>query len=144
MRVLSLVEGRIVEVMLGVRMPRRPTYAPRGLPLTERIKQMFTDPRTWSTLLYMGMMLPLGIIYFTVAVTGLCVALGFIAAPIAYLFDGHGSISIDDGYFYVPPIWGVPVVFIAGVVLLFAMLHLARGVGYLHGQLAKHLLVKST
>jgi hypothetical protein len=30
-----------------------------------------------------------------------------------------------------------------GVVLLFAMLHLARGVGYAHGQLAKNLLVKS-
>ncbi|HVR82228.1 MAG TPA: sensor domain-containing protein, partial [Luteimonas sp.] len=36
-RVLSLVEGRIVEVMLGERMPRRPLYSERGKPLLERI-----------------------------------------------------------------------------------------------------------
>ncbi len=69
-RVLSLVEGRIIEVMLGERMPRRPVYAERGKPVMTRIKEMFTDPRTWSTLLYMLLMLPLGIVYFTMAVTG--------------------------------------------------------------------------
>jgi len=34
-------------------------------------------------------------------------------------------------------------VFVGGVVLLFATLHLARGIGRMHGLLAKHLLVKS-
>src|SRR3569623_1076256 len=48
-RALSLVEGRLVEVMLGVRMPRRPLYADRGKPFGTRVKNMFTDPRTWST-----------------------------------------------------------------------------------------------
>jgi hypothetical protein len=37
----------------------------------------------------------------------------------------------------------VLVMFVLGVALLFATLHLARGIGYLHGQFAKHLLVKS-
>ncbi|RZA07306.1 MAG: hypothetical protein EOP02_37545, partial [Proteobacteria bacterium] len=37
-RVLSLVEGRIVEVLLGERMPRRPLYVQRGKPWLERIK----------------------------------------------------------------------------------------------------------
>jgi hypothetical protein len=32
---------------------------------------------------------------------------------------------------------------IGGVLLLFVTLHVARGIGRLHGQLAKHLLVKS-
>jgi hypothetical protein len=36
-----------------------------------------------------------------------------------------------------------PIAFLLGVVLLFGMLHLARGVGHLHGALAKHFLVKS-
>src|SRR5689334_2818868 len=40
-RVLSLVEGRIVEVMLGERMPRRPVYAEKNQPILERIKAMF-------------------------------------------------------------------------------------------------------
>ena len=64
-RVLSLVEGRIVEVMLGERMPRRPLYADRGKPWLERIKSMFTDPRTWTTQLYFLLMLPLGVFYVT-------------------------------------------------------------------------------
>jgi hypothetical protein len=41
-------------------------------------------------------------------------------------------------------LWALPLCFIAGVVLLFLTLHLARGVGYLHGQLAKHMLVKTS
>ena len=151
-RVLSLVEGRLVEVMLGERMPRRPLYSGRGKPLMERIKDMFVDPRTWGTLLYMLLMLPLGIVYFTLALTLLSVSLAFIAAPVAVLFDGFGSgISIDGGLLHLGDlqattsleVWQLPLLFVAGVVLLFATLHLARGIGSMHGQLAKHLLVKS-
>src|SRR5690606_5260940 len=68
-RVLSLVEGRIVEVMLGERMPRRPLYTARGRTLMQRIGDMFTDARTWSTILYMLLMLPLGSAYSTPVVT---------------------------------------------------------------------------
>jgi uncharacterized membrane protein len=68
-RILALVEGRIVEVMLGERMPRRPLYSDKSLPVLQRIGAMFTDPRTWGTMLYFLAMLPLGITYFTVAVT---------------------------------------------------------------------------
>src|SRR5688572_30811089 len=96
-RVLSLVEGRIVEVMLGERMPRRPLYSTRGQPWMERIKELFTDPRTWATQLYFLLMLPLGIAYFTVAVTGLTTSLALIAAPVAVLFgDLGGTLWIDE------------------------------------------------
>ncbi len=146
-RVLSLVEGRIVETMLGERMPRRPLYAIRGKPWLERIKQMFTDPRTWSTLLYMVLMLPLGVTYFTVAVTGLAVSLSFIAAPLAVLFGARSSMRFDepgfDTFLDLPPVVLLPLMFVLGIALLFGLLHLARGVGRLHGGLAKHLLVKS-
>jgi uncharacterized membrane protein len=145
-RVLSLVEGRIVETMLGERMPRRPLYSTRGQPLLERIKDLFTDPRTWATQLYFLLMLPLGIAYFTVAVTGLATSLALIAAPIAVLLgDFGGALWIDEiNVMDVHGLWALPLCFIAGVVLLFLTLHLARGVGYLHGQLAKHMLVKTS
>ena len=39
--------------------------------------------------------------------------------------------------------WAWPLAVLGGVLLLFATLHVARAVGHLHGQLAKHLLVKS-
>ncbi|GAB3375113.1 sensor domain-containing protein [Lysobacter rhizosphaerae] len=145
-RVLSLVEGRIVEVMLGERMPRRPLYSTRGRPWLERIKDLFTDPRTWATQLYFLLMLPLGIAYFTVAVTGLATSLGLIAAPVAALFGGfNGGLWMDDvNVIGVDGWWALPLCFIVGVVLLFATLHLARAIGHLHGQLAKHMLVKTS
>ncbi|MEP6632880.1 MAG: sensor domain-containing protein [Luteimonas sp.] len=152
-RMLSLLEGRIVETMLGERMPRRPLYVGRGKPLMERIKDMFLDPRTWSTVLYFLAMLPLGIVYFTLAVTLLSVSLAFIAAPLLTWFGiAHGELQMDgwqllnyDGGILTTSLqwWALPVVFVTGVVMLFATLHLARGIGRLHGLFAKHLLVKS-
>jgi uncharacterized membrane protein len=141
-RVLSIVEGRIVEVMLGERMPRRPVYTERGQTWTARIGAMFTDPRSWSTILYMLLMLPLGIIYFTLTVTVLSVALGFVAAPFAWFFGAHGGLVIEG---YDGPDLNLlsPLLAPLGVLMLFGYMHLARGIGKLHGQLAKHLLVRS-
>ncbi len=63
-RVLSHVEGRIVEALLGVRMPRRLPAGPAAdESLWTKIKEAFSDLRTWSSLFYMLLMLPLGIIY---------------------------------------------------------------------------------
>ena len=143
-RLLSLVEGRIVEVMLGERMPRRPLYSERGKSWLERIKELFTDPRTWSTQLYFLLMLPLGIAYFTAVVTGLSLSLSLIVLPIGLLFGMGGHLFVDGlNVVNTEPAWAWPLAVIGGVVLLFATLHLARGVGHLHGLLAKHLLVKS-
>lgn len=142
-RMLSLVEGRIVETMLGERMPRRPLYAERGKPLLKRIGEMFTDPRTWTTQLYFLLLMPLGIVYFTIAVTLLSLSISLIAAPVALALGASGMLQLE-GVTIVPEtplMW--PVCFVAGVLLLFATLHIARGIGHLHGQFAKHLLVKS-
>ncbi|WP_313461360.1 sensor domain-containing protein [Stenotrophomonas sp.] len=142
-RGLALLEGRLVEVLLGERMPRRPRYADRSRSWLQRIGDMFTDGRTWLTMLYFVLMLPLGIIYFSVAVTLLSTSLVFIWAPVASLLalNGSGGIYIDSELLLLP-VWAMPMLAIVGVVLLFCTLHLARGVGYLHGQMAKHLLVR--
>jgi hypothetical protein len=146
-RLLSLVEGRVVEVMLGERMPRRPVYADRDRPVLTRIGEMFTDPRTWSTLLYMLAMLPLGILYFTLAVVLLTVALALVVAPLLALFGAFDGWSMGGGWIdYWEPattlgVWELPIAFACGVVLLFATLHLLRGIGRVHGAIAKQLLV---
>lgn len=141
-RVLSLVEGRLVEVMLGERMPRRPLYANRDRPVLERIKELFTDPRMWSTLLYMLLMLPLGVVYFTIAVTLLALSLSLLLSPLALLPSIHLNVWIFG--FDIPQTapWLLPVLSLTGLLLLFVTLHVARGIGRLHGSLAKHLLVQ--
>jgi uncharacterized membrane protein len=150
-RALSLVEGRIVEAMLGARMPRRPPYPAAGRSLLQRIGAMFTDARTWSTLLYMLLMLPLGIAYFTIAVVLVVVSLAFIGGPLVWalhapwlsdLYVDH-QVMVDLGFGAHVPGWGDAIVLcVAGVLLLFATLHLVRALGRLHGQLARHLLVR--
>src|SRR5215469_4607323 len=75
-RILSHVEVRIVESLLGVRMPRRlPAATAADERLWTRIKDAISDIRTWSSMLYLFLMLPLGIAYFTTAVVGIVVPL---------------------------------------------------------------------
>jgi len=144
-RILALVEGRLVEVMLGERMPRRPLYSDRSLPVLQRIGAMFTDPRTWGTMLYFVAMLPLGIAYFTVVVTMMSVGLALIAAPIAQALGYGAHIHLDHaGWFDPTSPWAWPLLVLAGLLLVFATLHLARLIGRMHGKLAKHLLVHGT
>ena len=141
-RLLSLVEGRIVEVLLGVRMPRRPLYTQRDKPWLTRLKELFTDWRTWTAMGYLLLMLPLGTAYFSAAVTLLALSAGLIAAPVA-LALGHAGVFSLDGVVITPDSpWLWPLCFVAGVLMLFATLHLARLVGRFHGWLAKQLLVR--
>ncbi len=144
-RVLALAEGRLVEGLLGQRMPRRPVYPSKGMPIFERIKEMLTDRRTWTTMFYFLLMLPLGILYFTLAITGISVGLGLVVGSIASLLldagVGSGGISIDHGIYFGPSPVLAPVIFVLGVLLLTAVMHLLRGLGRAHGSLAKHLLV---
>lgn len=143
-RVLSLVEGRIVEVMLGERMPRRPVFPDRERGILRRIGRMFTDPRTWATMLYMVLLMPLGIVYFTIATTLLGIALGLLSAPLALLPGVHLDVSVLGLDVIENAPWLLPLLAVVGVLILVVVLHVARGIGRLHGQLAKHLLVKLT
>ena len=142
-RLLSLVEGRLVEVMLGERMPRRPLYSARGRDWLQRIGNMFTDARTWSTLLYMLLMLPLGVIYFTVTVSLLSVALPMVAAPLALLPGLHLDVWMFGLEIPRQAPFLLPLISAIGVLLLFVSLHVVRGIGRAHGSIAKHLLVKT-
>jgi len=145
-RVLALAEGRLVEGLLGQRMPRRPLYPAKGQPILERIKEMLVDRRTWTTMFYFLLMLPLGILYFVIATVGISVSIGLIGGSIAALLMaldiGSGSISLDGhGIYQGPSVWAAPFLVIAGIVLLTGGMHLIRAIGRGHGTLAKHLLV---
>jgi uncharacterized membrane protein len=139
-RVLALAEGRLVEGLLGQRMPRRPRYPQKDKPMMERIKDMLGDRRTWTTMLYFLLMLPLGLLYFTVATIGLVSGLSLILGPLsALLFEG-GGIHIDGMLVTPEPVVGLIAVPL-GILVLTLVLHLIRGIGTMHGALAKHLLV---
>lgn len=139
-RAISLAEGRVVEGLLGVRMPRRPrTVGVRGDVLA-RIKSWLADYRTWTTMLYMVLQLPLGITYFSMLVTGIATSLGVIALPILQVMFDEPMIRTGAYGYWIEP-YAFPLLFAAGILGLVLMLWLAKGVGYLHGAYAKVMLV---
>jgi uncharacterized membrane protein len=146
-RLFAHVEGRIVEGLLGVRMPRRlPPATQADETFWSRIKDVVTDIRTWSSMLYMLLMLPLGIIYFTFAVTGLSLSLGVTAVSIYGLVTNDAShMRFDDVPWLQHLVHTAPglILFaLAGLLLFFLVLHMARGIGWLHGKIAELLLVR--
>jgi uncharacterized membrane protein len=140
-RIIALAEGRIVETLLGTRMPRRPAYPDRETPFLQRVVEMLKDPRTWGTLLYLLALMPLGLFYFMFAVVGLVVSIAITVAPIFLLLYHAGLVQLDGVIMESPHPALLPLMSILGVLLLTVTMHLARGIGYLHGQLAKTLLV---
>jgi uncharacterized membrane protein len=139
-RGIGLVEGRIVEALLGVRMPRRPVFVDTKIGWWGRFKVLFTSKHTWLTMAYMILMLPLGFIYFSVFIILISLALIFIAAPFAQLFFSFPLVTIITTKYYISPQLGFFFVII-GLAIAIGTLHLARLVGRFHGSLAKAMLV---
>jgi len=139
-RGLALLEGRLVEGLLGVRMPRRPLFTQPNLKWFERLKELAMDRHTWFSILYMLIQFVLGIIYFVVFVTVLSFSLSFIAIPFMQEIVGIGAVY-NNGIRYFFPTWSYPLLVLGGVLLWTIFMNIARGIGQLHGRMAKALLV---
>lgn len=136
-RGIGFVEGRMVEALLGVRMPRRAITPGEGENWWARFKIILTTRSTWTTIVYMLLLMPLGIIYFTLIVTLFSSALSLIGAPvIQYIFHEP---FVDPGIWI--PFYAMPFVVAAGGTLIVLTLHLAKAIGKLHGDFAKSMLV---
>jgi hypothetical protein len=139
-RGIALVEGRLVEALLGVRMPRRPLFSRSDIGWWQKFKGMLASGRTWTALAYMILQLPLGIIYFTVFVTLIAVSAWFMTIPIWQPVFNLPLFTIEPYEYYIAA-WAMPLFVIGGGLLLTATMHLAKVAGKGHGRLAKALLV---
>jgi len=141
-RSISLVEGRIVEGLLGVRMPRRPRLGPSEAGILQRILFWLKDRRTWTAMLYMLLQLPLGIVYFTVSVAGLATGLGLIVLPVVQWATGHTYVDFGSNELVLSA-WLWPLLVIGGALLILVTLNLVRLAGRAHGAYAKAMLVRA-
>lgn len=145
-RVLSHVEGRIVEALLGVRMPRRlPAQPAADEGIVAKAKEALTDIRTWSSLFYLLLRLPLGIAYFVIAVVGLAVSLAITGGALFGLITGESHVQFSgapylEHFLHTAP--GLAVLALVGILLFFLVLHIARFLGWVHGKIAEGLLVR--
>jgi uncharacterized membrane protein len=140
-RGLVLLEGRMVEALLGIRMPHRPLFSSKDKGIWAKFIALLTDKYTWFSMVYMLLQLPLGVAYFSVFITLISTSLALVAAPIwgwalnLPMFTNNGTQYILNG-------WLTPFLTVAGVILFFATLHLAKIIGSIHGKLAKTMLVR--
>lgn len=140
-RGISFVEGRLVEALLGERMPRRSKYTNKNVKWLDRIKDLLTDRTTWLGMLYMVFQLPLGIIYFTLMVVVIATSISLIIAPIIFLIWNIPIISHTGDFEYFLPNWLMPLISLTGFLMLTINMHIAKFVGKIHGRWAKLLLV---
>lgn len=137
---LAFLEGRIIEGFLGVRMPKRQKFFNSSMRWGEKVKHLLLGADSWFFLLYFILMLPLGIIYFTITITLFSVSLALVASPFLGLV--YGTEWIDFGTInYVLPYWTLPVAGIIGILLMKGTLHFIKNLGKQHGKIAKTMLI---
>lgn len=139
-RSIALVEGGIVEALLGVRMPRRPLFTNREAGWWEQVKGLLLEGRTWTAVVYMILQLPLGVLYFTIFVCLISTSLGLMVSPILEIVFDEPLIRLGAMAYYIPT-WQMPLVVAGGFILFLASMHLAKLIGRAHGSFAKTLLV---
>jgi uncharacterized membrane protein len=145
-RVLALGEGRLLEAVTGERMPRRPVHPGPRIGFWARIGDMLKDPRTWTTLAYLLLMLPLGLFYFVVAIVGISIGVALIAGPFLVMaqhlgWDFNNGISVMQPALLAAPLIA-PFTIALGLLILTVLMHAARGIGRVQVALARALLVK--
>ena len=92
-------------------------------------------------MLYMVLQLPLGVVYFTVAVVGLSVGAWLIGVPFVQLLTGHSYVNFGSDEFLFQA-WVMPFMIVAGALLIVGWLHLVRWTGKAHAAYAKAMLVR--
>jgi uncharacterized membrane protein len=141
-RGIALMEGRLVEALVGVRMPRRPLFSRRDIGWWQKVKSLFSERQTWTAILYMLLQMPLGIIYFSVIVALASGSVWLIGRPIFELVLGLPAFTFFSDYVLYTQEWAMPFVVIGGVLLLTATMHIVKYLGRLHGNFAKVMLVR--
>jgi hypothetical protein len=140
LRGLALLEGRLVESLLGIRMPRRPLFIQKGASWFESLKISLMDKHVWLALVYLFLQMPLGILYFTLTVTLFSLSMGLMAAPLLQLITHFPIVSLGSARYFLP-IWSMPVFLLAGFLLWTVAMHIGKFIGTWHGRYAKWMLV---
>jgi hypothetical protein len=140
-RGIALLEGRLVEALLGVRMPRRPLFTRKDINWWGKMKSLFSERHTWTALIYMLFQMPLGIIYFSVFISLFAASVGLVFKPVSELVFSIPTFTIGD-YGYFTPHWLLPFAVVGGILLLTAAMHLVKFAGKGHAAWAKLMLVR--
>jgi hypothetical protein len=144
-RVLAVAESHLLKALVDGGDAELPALWPQGEGWLGRVKALVSDRRTWTSLLYFLLLLPLGIAYFTLLVTLLSVGLSFLLLPLARLFHLAGTFDLDLGglaWTLAHPNLTAALGGLLGLALVPLTFHLALQLGRFQVWLARHLLVR--
>lgn len=158
-RAICLFEGRVVQALLGVRMPRRtqPVEGTDGVGFWTRIWCWLRDVRSWLSLAYLLGNFPVSVVAFAVTValtaSGAVLVVGpvlsLLGLPFATVDPGedvtiqllwHRLVPDADGNVWIPAA-AAPLSIVAGLAILTATLWLARGLGWVYGHTVQAIQV---
>ena len=156
-RGMATIEQRIAASLLHVSFPYNTVQEVPQQNLMRRFSSILRDPSTWTSMIYMVLKLPLGIISFTLALVLPIVSVAVTALPLAYLVglfvdvilfkNGiHATAEIIpnfiiagtqfDGTMFARTFIGVPV----GLTLWFMTRALLNSLALVSGEIARALL----
>jgi hypothetical protein len=142
-RLVGVLEGWLIEGLVGVRMTPPRSGSTLDLAHDDRgLLGAFLDRRTWSTLVYMILMLPLSVAYFVFVVVGITVPLALIGGSIGELLTGRDVVHLPIGQVEDAGPLALIGVSAIGVAVLMLVWHLIRGIGLLHARFARSMLVQ--
>ena len=145
-RLLSAAELRLLKTLVGAEDGGAPAVLPPGEGFGARLKALAADPRTWTSLLYFILLMPLGIAYFTLIVTLLSLGLGLLAVPVLRMLHLGASFTGDvAGLAWITAHPGLAAALcgLAGLALVPLTFHLALLLGRFQVWLARHLLIRA-
>jgi signal transduction histidine kinase len=141
-RGMANVERWRAALVLGT--PVRGRYRPVSTgKILDRLKAVFSDAQTWKDLGWHLLLLPVGIVGFTVAVCAWAWTLTALAAPLWVAFTSGNSPPQVLGH-DIDTLWAALVLFVAGVVTLPISMCLVRATAAGTGSLARLLLGADT
>jgi Putative sensor len=146
-RALVAFDACMAQATLGIPMGRL-ALLPTGKTLMTRLGNLFREGRTWTSCAYLILQMPLGILYFTVAITCISTFAGITLTPVAYALmrsnpTPETSWLLEHSFMplYGPghpaPMGFVLLVGLLGFLSLTASFHLVLALGWMHGRILK-------
>lgn len=157
-RVLCLMEGAVVQALLGVRMPQRvqPVHGAADVGFWQRIWCWLKDVRSWLSLAYLYANFPVSVALFAITLTLAAVSATMVFGPVLQAADlPFMTISTDvgtvhylwteltpaaDGTIRLPMSLALSSVGF-GLVLATATLWIMRGLGWVYGHVVQAIQV---
>ena len=138
-RGVARMERQLAISLLGAEIASPAPVIPNGRSIADRVKALFRESHTWTSLLWLMLRFPLGIIDFVLLVTLMSIGLSGIASPFIILFSPFPINLWDDGIVIDSVLGTVPLVVI-GVVTLLVTAHVVNGLAWIHSRGAEALL----